>query len=329
MKIFISIASYQDPLLAQTINDAYSNAERKENLIFGICDQSLSELNFNDFIFAKQIRYEHIDPLLAKGPCWARARIQAFYDNEDFYLQIDSHMLFEQGWDTILLKAFEEIQSRSVYHPYFEKPVITGYPRGFEYLEDGSIKKLSDELFVMPTAYRKDSLFMKDAFSRQIGLRTKKKDYCHGFLVAAGCLFSSGSIVKDVPYDDNYYFYGEEISTVLRLFTSGYSMFHMPSLPIFHLYEEKQKEKRPLHWDKEEDKNRAIKWHTLEQKSLERLSMLIQNNISGKFGLGNKRTIEDYTKLSGVDLAKRQVIDFERATTNSFFQDEDWKNPPL
>ena len=39
MKIFISIASYQDLLLPITINSAYTNAKFKENLRFGIIDQ--------------------------------------------------------------------------------------------------------------------------------------------------------------------------------------------------------------------------------------------------------------------------------------------------
>ena len=40
MKIFISIASYQDPLLEATIYSAYNNAENPNDVIFGICDQS-------------------------------------------------------------------------------------------------------------------------------------------------------------------------------------------------------------------------------------------------------------------------------------------------
>ena len=41
MKIFISIASYQDPMLELTILNAYEKAKRPENLVFGVCDQSL------------------------------------------------------------------------------------------------------------------------------------------------------------------------------------------------------------------------------------------------------------------------------------------------
>ena len=47
MKIFISIASYQDLLLPITINSAFTNAKFKENLRFGIIDQCKVKLDFS------------------------------------------------------------------------------------------------------------------------------------------------------------------------------------------------------------------------------------------------------------------------------------------
>ena len=84
--------------------------------------------------------------------------------------------------------------------------------------------------------YRKDSLFSPGSFSRQIGMPTKNNDITHAILMAAGCIFAKGSFVKEIPYDPNYYFYGEELSMALRAFTNGYSFFHIPDVPLFHLY---------------------------------------------------------------------------------------------
>ena len=103
MKIFISIASYQDPLLETTVLSAFNNAITPENLHFGICDQSLKPLDISLFSFASQISYEHIDPKISEGPCWARHRIQNFYENEDYYFQIDSHR------KTRLLEGLDDI----------------------------------------------------------------------------------------------------------------------------------------------------------------------------------------------------------------------------
>ena len=47
MKIFISIASYQDPLLESTIISAYESSKNPENLVFGVCDQSSYPLDID------------------------------------------------------------------------------------------------------------------------------------------------------------------------------------------------------------------------------------------------------------------------------------------
>ena len=99
MSIFISIASYQDPLLVSTIFSAYKNAKNKDQLIFSVCDQSDEGIKVEEIRFGNQIHYEHVDPLFSKGPCWARHRAQSFFNNEDYFLQIDSHTQFAPNWD--------------------------------------------------------------------------------------------------------------------------------------------------------------------------------------------------------------------------------------
>ena len=88
MKIFISIASYQDPLLESTIISAYESSKNPENLVFGVCDQSSNPLDVDKFSFKNQIHYEHIDPLLSEGPCWARAEIQKKFTNEKYIYKL-------------------------------------------------------------------------------------------------------------------------------------------------------------------------------------------------------------------------------------------------
>ena len=44
MKIFVSIASYQDPLLESTILSAYRNAEKPENSVSGAIGSGIARL---------------------------------------------------------------------------------------------------------------------------------------------------------------------------------------------------------------------------------------------------------------------------------------------
>jgi len=331
MSIFISIASYQDPLLVSTIFSAYQNASEKDALVFGVCDQSDNPDNILDIEFAKQIHYDHVDPLFAKGPCWARQRAQSFFQDEDYFLQIDSHTQFSPGWDAKFINELNKIESMGASDDYFAKPIITSYPRSFEVLdfEKGLFRLNTGDKHTQVISYRKDSLFLKSSFSRQIGIPTTCLDITHAYLMAAGCIFVRGSFVKDIPYDGNYYFYGEELSMALRAFTHGYSFFHIPDVPLFHLYTDLSNIPRKLHWDPEDDKDRAIKWNELEKKSLDRLDDLFAGKIEDSMGLGKKRSLNDYANLSGIDLEQKKVLDMEKATESGFLESLDWKINPL
>ena len=328
MKIFISIASYQDPLLEATIYSAYKNADNPKDLIFGICDQSTSPLDISSFKFSDQFKYEHVDPINSEGPCWARSRIQNKFNNEDYYLQIDSHMQFEKNWDVYLINYLERI--RGINLSSHQLPIITCYPRAFNVvdLKEGKFELNNNEIRTDAISYRKDSMFIKENFSRQIG-SIATQEISHGYLIAAGCLFSSGDFVKEIPYDSDYYFYGEEISLMIRAFTRGFGIFHIQSLPIFHLYAELTNIERKLHWNEDEDTKRHIKWHQREEKSINKLKKLLNDEITGVFGLGASKSLKDYEYLSGIDLVNKTIVDEEKAFTAKFISSLPWNESPF
>ena len=331
MSIFISIASYQDPLLVSTIFSAYENAKNKNDLIFGICDQSDNSINVNEITFSDQIHYDHVDPLFSRGPCWARHRAQSFFNEEDFFLQVDSHTQFAPKWDSIFIKQLKKISANQEIDEYFKKPIITSYPRSFKVLdfEKGLFELNTGDKHTQVITYRKDSLFLKGSFSRQIGIPTKHTEITHAILLAAGCIFTKGAFIKEIPYDPNYYFYGEELSLAMRAFTNGYSFFHIPDVPLFHLYTDTSDIPRKLHWDPEDDQKRAIKWTELDKKSLNRLDDLFADKVEEPLCLGKERSLEDYALISGIDLKNNLVLDIEKATESSFLESLDWKINPL
>ena len=213
MSIFISVASYQDPLLVSTIFSAYENAQNKDGLIFSICDQSDRGIKVEEISFNDQIRYEHVNPIFSKGPCWARHRAQSFFNDEDFFMQVDSHTQFSKDWDVIFEEQLNKISLNAKVDDYFAKPIITSYPRSFKVIDfdKGLFELKTGDKHTQIITYRKDSLFLKGSFSRKIGIPTKCAHITHTRLMAAGCILTKGSVVKEIPYDPNYYFYGEDM----------------------------------------------------------------------------------------------------------------------
>ena len=62
---------------------------------------------------------------------------------------------------------------------------------------------------------------------------------------------------------------------------------------------------------------------------LDKLSRLINNEIDGIYGLGNKRTLKDYEFLSGINLRDRKIVDKEKAVTANFVSSLSWKDSPF
>ena len=114
MSIFISIASYQDPLLVSTIFSAYNNAEKKEDLVFSICDQSDHGIKVDEIAFANQIHYEHVDPLFSKGPCWARHRAQNFFNDEEFLICKKAYLFYFSLQQVLNITVKGQIEGKSV-----------------------------------------------------------------------------------------------------------------------------------------------------------------------------------------------------------------------
>ena len=260
-----------------------------------------------------------------------KSKLKSFFNEEDFFLQVDSHTQFAPKWDSIFTEKLEEISANQKIDEYFKKPIITSYPRSFKVLdfEKGLFELNTGDKHTQVITYRKDSLFLKGSFSRQIGIPTKHTEITHAILLAAGCIFTKGAFIKEIPYDPNYYFYGEELSLAMRAFTNGYSFFHIPDVPLFHLYTDTSDIPRKLHWDPEDDQKRAVKWTELDKKSLNRLDDLFADKVEEPLSLGKERSLEDYALISGIDLKNNLVLDIEKATESSFLESLDWKINPL
>jgi hypothetical protein len=296
-KIFISIASYRDRLLKNTILEAYNKAKFRNNLVFGVFEQNNIEdsLNLDDFRFKDQIRYSRVDYQESKGVCWARKHVQDMYQDEEYYFQIDAHSLFDQNWDEYFINRLEEIRK------YHAKPIITAYPHDFEHTTlRPKVNYQPNELLIIWTGEERNPLFKTMGFCPPWGgFRTSPHMAVHGFYLGACCIFTIGNFVRDVPYDDAIFFGGEEPMLALRAWTHGYNIFHTTNLHLYHCWQKSYG--GVVHWDIDSSQKQQHEAHAIEH-----INKLVNNQVPAPYGLGTERTAEQYMSYSGVNYRSQE-----------------------
>jgi hypothetical protein len=305
MNIFLSIASYCDPVLGFTLARALATARWPERLHFGIVDQSPagSPEPKPAEVAPARLSYMRVDPLYARGPCWARALAMSLYDGEHWFFQIDSHMDFDPHWDATLIE-----HARSVL-PGRRGVVLSSYPNSFVFQDSRPVRRPATDK-ILAHVVKTGSVFEPDHPVLSFEAHPLDRDRpVAGFHVGAGCLFAPGAFVQSFPYDPWFYFHGEEQALAARVFTHGWDIFHIPGLPVYHLYNNADSglPPRTLHWDPAHDTQRQNNWWTLEQRSRARLADLVAGLPMGVYGLGQVRTMAQYAAVSGIDYATRTL----------------------
>jgi hypothetical protein len=305
MSLFVSIAAYCDPVLGFTLARARAAAARPEALHFGVVDQAPEPLAASTMALLGPARltYQRIDPVYARGPCWARALAMALYDGEDWFLQIDSHMEFEPGWDERLIAQAQALL------PGRRGVVISAYPNAFVFEQGRPVPRPATGK-VLAHVVKPGTAF--DPQHPVLSFEAHPVDSDRplpGFHLGAGCLFAPGRFALEFPYDPSLYFHGEEQAIAARLFTHGWDIVHMPGLPLYHLYNDGASglPPRPLHWDPAHEAARSQGWWQLEQRARQRLAALLAGAPLGAYGLGSVRTLGDYADWCGIDYATRTL----------------------
>jgi len=323
-KIFIQIASYRDPQLIPTIKSALENAEKPENLVFGICRQYHPEDGFDnldEYKSDKRFRILDIPYLESKGVCWARNQVQQLYKKEKYTLQIDSHMRFEKSWDTEYIKMIKQLQKKG-----HKKPLLTGYVSSFDPDNDpqGRVNEpwqMAFDRFIPEGAvfFLPETIPNWENMTEPVTSRFYSAHFC----------FTLGEFSNEVQHDPEFYFHGEEISIAARAYTHGYDLFHPHKVLIWHEYTRKGRVKQ---WD--DDKDWGKKNEICHKKNRQLFGMDGETSEGvdfGKYGFGTERTLRDYEKYSGLLFERRAiqqyVLDKKYPPSPYNFQnEEEWKN---
>ena len=298
--IFVQIASYRDPELLKTLDDLFDKADRPDDLTVCVAWQhnpkdawdNLDKYKNDPRVIILDIPYKQ-----SKGACWARNRIQQFYNNQAYTLQLDSHHRFIKGWDTELIEMHQGLKEDG-----YKKPLLTGYISSFDPDNDPKGRNQEPWWMTFDRFTPEGVVFFLPASIPDI---KNVKAPVRARFFSAHFTFTSGDFCTNVPHDPNFYFHGEEITLAVRAFTHGYDLFHPHKVIAWHEYTRKGRTK---HWDD------SGEWVSMNTKTHKKTRQLL--GIDGEaneevqksmYGLGNVRTLQDYEKYAGIRFRDRAV----------------------
>lgn len=339
--IFVSIASYRDSELIPTLLDMIKMSSGNYRINIAICWQDNGDTTlFSDngmTLIEKRLHEEHdlyifnhqnvqisvlsIHYFLSQGVCWARNHCEKFYNGEDYFLQIDSHCRFIEGWDTEMVSMLNQLKTES------QHPVLSSYPPGYIPGDNSNKQK-----FVSRLVFRN---FTKEGILQLTSVDFKNTSPIRGSFLAGGFIFSEGSFIIDVPNDPQIFFEGEEIAMAVRAFTCGYDIWHPHKILLWHFYGREEHSKIWSDHNGEAKKAGLIDevWIERDRHSKKRVICLLKNkdhkhNNPG-YSLGNQRSLQEFETIAGIEFescsVRPEVVEKERCSYFSSHEKKDWR----
>lgn len=299
-ELCVLIASYRDPECAPTLCSLFRAASHPERIRVAVLSQEEPEeallLPAELEPYASQIRIERRRASDSLGVCWARHHGQALLGAESFALQIDSHMRFEAGWDLLLLATW--------LHCRDPRALLSTYPAGYSL--EGEIER---GRFYGMAAKQFDAegiLLFHGRPCFQDGDTAPKQPLPAAF-ISANFLFGPAEFVQEVPYDPELYFFGEEVSLSVRLWTHGFNLFHPNRAIAYHCWD---RSSRATHFDDHASWSERDRQSRARVRALLRVPPRPEDGVMppfGRYGLGTARTLAAYESWSGIRFAEQRI----------------------
>lgn len=298
--IFINIAAYHDYELPKTIHSLIKNSSGKNKLFFGV------HYVFEEVDNIQIQKYDNIRCLTSSaplnlGPGAGRYMANKLYNNEDYYMVIDSHSRVLPNWDEDLISDI--LMYKDLGH---KKPLITCYPASYHYDENNN-EVFGDNFGPQNIEFNKDEYF-QNVFKNTLNTLNKGalKNTKYQKSISGGFSFTVGpyiSLNKDIAFR-------EEFAVSAMLYTNGFDLLIPTKLVIHHYYSD------PTNSDFEQHKRRSIWNNEKNKESLEIVTSLsdkiiydmFDKNIVGDGFLGEERSLDEYADYAGLDFKNRIIL---------------------
>lgn len=315
--IFISIPSIEDSELISTILNALNSAKNPERVFVGVGYSS--DLNniftqkkliekFKDY---KNVQFKFLNWKKNYGVSYGRIASYEFYNNEDYFLQVDAHTMFDEHWDVKLIDLFvrakEKLQD--------DKIILSGYPAHYHYNSNGhrvlidknwrplTIKfngdTYADRVFSDSSKVPEDHFALLIPSWEDLDPQKLWDDYEREFLysakVSGGFIFGGKNFGKQYGsmYPYKYSFFEEEVISSVELFNLGYKFVCPASdVPIAHLYS--------IHIN---EHGGSRKFYQMSDSLADKYKALYLEYIGANYD-----KLRKYEEAMGVDLVQNKVV---------------------
>jgi hypothetical protein len=244
-RIFVSLASLPDGELIPTVKNLYGSAQLPERVdvslvAYGQSWQTKRQLNkLMKKYPTLRVELKDIpggsfeDKITVLGVGANRNEALRKYSGQDYVLQIDSHALVAEHWDSKLVTMHREAQELIPH----KVVVLTAYATGYAYV-DGKRTFLSDCFtYSSYTPSRKFFEVIPGWDDLELN-HFKGEKYIPSAKFCANFAFSTGAFALAESLPDRVLFYEEEPIQSVELFSKGFALvFPIVSEPLVgHLY---------------------------------------------------------------------------------------------
>jgi hypothetical protein len=312
MRIFVSIASYRDPLLPFTIASLLDRKSQMTDVICGVFEQNEIEnsliTQYPEICALKNIRYKRVDPQYSEGVGWARHINSLQMEDEDFYYQIDSHIVFDDCWDRQLISDYRE----AVETYKTNKIIISSNCKNYRFVDNKIVLEEDRHYATNVKYYQFNSDLFLWAHGDWVDPTLKVTPSIHVF---AGNMFTHSDWVRTVGVNPYMFLHGEEQVITMSSFAAGYKIFHGKRISSYHYryadnHTSKQEQQPVVSADVIERR---------KQRSDAEFKSFIRNL--------DDKVLERYKQYSGVDYINRKLENRAITRTVQPSIENDWEIP--
>lgn len=220
--IFITIPAYEDPQLVPTIERALANALYPERLFFCIGMQYRNLPDMSGYLNNPNFKFIFYDVDTRPGVYQIRKELAEQHQGQDYFLMIDSHMVFHKYWDALLVNDYQNLVALHGEKVVMSKPVTDklGINIDNEHVNDRPYWKVRDDL-----SPKEINRFLSPAVNN---VPWSGESFVKSYYACNHFFFTGKRFLSEVGFFSGIRFYCEELITSVLLHISGWDIYFNP-----------------------------------------------------------------------------------------------------